>query len=285
MALAPAAVSAVLLASVEILSGEPAARLPASASAAEPFSPFTTVAARRPSPPFPNPRAVASARRFVRGRKGLVAFAVIDTRGRLRGLHVHRSYRSASVTKAMLLVAYLRRHRQLDPRARGLLGEMVRESDNDAASAIYGQVGDAGLLEVGRRAGMTRLRPAGAWSETWITAADQARFFKRVRRLTPPRHRRYALRLLSSIVPYQRWGVPRAVPKGFHVYFKGGWRPEAAGRLVHQAALVERGKLRVSIAVLTTGDPGHSYGAQTIERIAARLLHGAGRHPLARRRS
>ena len=46
----------------------------------------------------------------------------------------------------MLLVAYLDRrgvrHRALRPSERGLLGPMIRVSDNDAASAIYARVGE-----------------------------------------------------------------------------------------------------------------------------------------------
>lgn len=244
---------------------------------------------RNRSPAFPSRRQVAAARRFAGRRAGVVSFAVIDSRGRLRGLHVHRRYRSASVTKAMLLVAYLRRlaaHRgRLTGATRGILGPMIRFSDNDSADAIYGIVGDGGLQQLGRRAGMTRLKTAGAWSETWITAADQARFFRRIRRLTPRRYRHYALGLLASVVGPQRWGIPRAAPRGFRVYLKGGWRPEGSRNLVHQAALVERGRLHVPIAVLTTEDPGHPYGTRTVERIAARLLRGAGRHPLAKRRA
>ena len=243
------------------------------------------VVRRKPSPVFPTRAQVASARRFARSRAGDVSFAVIDSRGRVQGLHVHRRYRSASVAKAMLLVAYLRRHPRPSRSARSALSKMIRVSDNDAATAIYPMVGDAALQELGRRAGMTHLGTTGTWSEIWITAADQARFFKRIRRLTPRRHRAYVLGLLSSIAPEQSWGIPRGAPSGLRVYFKGGWRPEGTLRLVHQAALAERGRLRVPMAVLTTGDPSHGYGASTIRRIASRLLAGATRHPLAKRRA
>jgi hypothetical protein len=36
--------------------------------------------------------------------------------------------------------------------------------------------------------------------------ADQTRFFLHIDRRIPVRHRRYAMRLLRSIVPSQRWG-------------------------------------------------------------------------------
>jgi hypothetical protein len=56
------------------------------------------------------------------------------------------------------------------------------------------------------------------------------------------------------------------------IFFKGGWRPETAGWLVHQAALVERGTRRVSIAVLTDHDRSREYGRATIRGIAKRAL-------------
>lgn len=186
-------------------------------------------------------------------------------------------FRSASLSKAMLLVAELRRRARagapLDAGTRGLLGPMVQRSDNGAAHSIYRRVGDRGLGDVARAAGMHAFAPVGAWSELLLTPADQARFFARVDRLTPRRFRGYARGLLRGVVAEQSWGIPRALrPRGWTVLFKGGWRPSPGGRLVHQAALLERGRRRVALAVLTDGNPSHEYGAATIEGIAARLL-------------
>jgi hypothetical protein len=61
------------------------------------------------------------------------------------------------------------------------------------------------------------------------------------------------------------------------VFFKGGWRPENGGWIIHQVALVERGKRRASLAVLTDGDRTDGYGHETIRGIAKRVLR-----PLAR---
>ena len=89
-----------------------------------------------------------------------------------------------------------------------------------------------------------------------FSAADQARFFSVFDRLTPPAARLRALSLLSSIVSYQRWGFSRfSLAEGFKTFFKGGWRGTSRGSLVHEAALFERGPLRISMAVLTDGNP------------------------------
>ena len=226
----------------------------------------------------PSRQRVASARRFLAGRGDQTGFAVIDSRGRLTGLRSDVQFGSGSVAKAMLLVAHLdalaRAGAPLGAADRALLAAMVRRSDNRAATAIYARVGDAGLMRLARRARMRRFSGAGYWANTRITAADQARFFLRLNLLLPARHRAYARGLLASVVAEQSWGVPRAARPRWRVYFKGGWRPEGAGNLVHQVARLERGEQTVVIAVLTRANPSHGYGTETIRGVALRLLRG-----------
>jgi hypothetical protein len=214
---------------------------------------------------------IAAAVRYARTRAGTVAFAVLDERGRLRGLRRTLQFPSASVVKAMLMVAVLRRAagRHLSAGERDLLRRMITVSDNDAASAIYAQVGGAGLRSVAHAAGAKRFADVGNWADAQLTAADQARFFLRFDDLVPAAHRRYARKLLSSIVGWQRWGIPAvAGAHGMKVFFKGGWRTG----IVHQVALLERGGRRIALAVLTSGEPSMAYGEETIEGIAQRVL-------------
>ena len=101
------------------------------------------------------------------------------------------------------------------------------------------------------------------WGGSSIAAVDQARFFLRVDRLVPRRHRAYAMRLLRGIVTAQRWGIARSVPDGWRIAFKGGWGRGVTREVNHQAALLTNARLRVSIAVLTADNPSHAYGAAT----------------------
>jgi beta-lactamase class A len=227
-------------------------------------------------PRVPTASAMRTAWRFARRRGGQVSLAVVDTQGRLRGRDGGRSYVSASVVKAMLLVAELRRLRRerlpLDSATEELLGAMITRSDNDAADAIYLRVGDPGLFALARSARMRRFMIAGYWANAQVTAADLARFFSRLRKLLPRRHRRMGLGLLASVVSEQRWGLPRAARGSWRVYLKGGWRATARGELVHQAAWLKDGDSDLAIAILTDAQPSRLHGIHTVRGIANRLL-------------
>jgi beta-lactamase class A len=220
------------------------------------------------------------ARAYALAREGLVAFG-LRTPHHFAGLLPDTTFPSASVVKAMLMVAYLRRpdvrRRPLRAEERALLAPMIRFSDNRAADAISARVGTARLSALGRRAGMRHFGPYPVWGGSAIAAADQARFFLRIDRLVPRRHRRYAMAQLRGITAGQRWGIARAVPRGWRIAFKGGWGRGVTREVNHQVALLTNGRLRVSIAVFTADNPSHGYGTATQQGVAARLLRGLER--------
>jgi hypothetical protein len=219
---------------------------------------------------------LGEARAYAESRAGTISFGVRTPRA-LRGVGVQRAVPSASVVKAMLLVAYLRRPevrgRRLRSADRGLLGPMIRRSDNARASRVCDVVGTGGLERLARRAGMRRFRATRPWGLSTIDVADQTRFFLRIDRLVPRRHRAYAMRLLRTIVPSQRWGIARVRPRGWALYFKGGWG-SGTGWADHQVALLRRGRRRVAVAILITSSPSHAYGNETLRGVARRLLRG-----------
>ena len=178
----------------------------------------------------------------------------------------------------MLLVAYLDlpsvRARPLGPRDRALLALMIRRSDNAAAGHVLGLVGHGRLRALARRAGMRRFTPVtGIWGLSRIDAADQARYLLHIDSFVALRHRAYAMDLLSTIAPAQRWGIARVRPPGWRLYFKGGWG-SGTGWVDHQVALLTRGDERVPVAILTFLDGSHPYGKETLRGVAQRLLRG-----------
>ena len=227
---------------------------------------------------FPSPPAVARAAAYLSGRIGRTAFAVVDSEGRMSGVHVHWTFPTASVVKAMLLVAYLRRldamgQHHIDSFSNSFLYPMIHVSDNNAATQCWSIVGESGVYAVARAAGMTDFSIFGFWANAQISAADQARFFFEMDSLIPREFVGYARFLLSSIAGYESWGIPAvAGPQGYEVFFKGGWRGTGLGQLVHQVARLEGHGRRFAIAVMTDGDPTMQYGIETIQGVTAALL-------------
>ena len=233
--------------------------------------PARLVVLRALPPLVPSTAGLRRAFAWAAGRAGRVSVAVVDSRGALHGLQPWRPCVSASVVKAMLLVAYLRGHPAPSAGMRDNLRRMIDYSDNAATDVVYGVVGRSGLVKLARLAHMRGFHPSGGWITTRITAADMARFFRDMERYLPDRQRRFANGLLAGITPSQSWGIPAAArPMGYRVYFKGGWL--GAFVLANQAARIERERVRLGLAVFTDGNPGSQYGLDTIRGVTERLL-------------
>jgi hypothetical protein len=220
---------------------------------------------------------ILSAFGYQRHRTGDIAFAV-RTDHSFYGYRPDHQEWSASVLKAMLLVAYLDRPdvagRSLHNSERALLDPMITRSDNNAANQMDQIVGDDGLRALAARVGMRNFVPTHPiWGESLITPRDQTRFFLHIDSFIPPIHRWYAMHLLASITPSQRWGIGEVAPRGWKLYFKGGWG-SGTGLIDNQVALLRRGCARVSIAVLTMHDGSHDYGKETLKVIFRKLLKG-----------
>lgn len=217
-----------------------------------------------------------AAREWAAQRPGTVSFSV-RTERRAWGHRPARGVPAASTLKAMLLVAYLRRpqvrRRALSRAERRLLAPMVRRSDSVAATRVRDRLGNRGLERFARRAGMRRFRAHPVWGLSRVDASDLTAFMLEADRLTPRRHRAYAMRLLATIVRGQRWGIARVTPDGWRLYFKGGWG-SGSGRVDHQVALLTKGDERLSVAITTTGNGSHAAGKRTLRGVAARLLRG-----------
>jgi hypothetical protein len=179
--------------------------------------------------------------------------------------------------KVLFMIALLRepgvRHDDLTASEKALLKPMIRRSDNQAANAVFNRVGQAALHRLADDIGLDRFTTQPTWGLTTITAASQARFFSEIERYLPKRHRDYAMRLLSRIVPSQRWGIPPVAPKHWRLYFKGGWSGRPSWR-VNQVMLLRRPPRRFAIAILTREQPSKGYGERSIQGVAKRLLRG-----------
>lgn len=216
------------------------------------------------------------ARTYAEQRAGSVSFAVIGTGGVLRGERAATPVVAMSVLKVMFLTAYLRqpsvRDRPLRDSDRDLLRPMIRRSDNASATRIADMVGARRMNRLAERAGMRDFAYTRPWGNTRTSARDQARFMFDLREHLPPRHRAYALRLLTRIVDEQRWGIGEIDTGSWTAHFKSGWG-SGSGAADHQVVLLRHPDgSRVALTVMTTGNPSHDYATRTIRGVLRRLL-------------
>ena len=222
-------------------------------------------------------KRVKAAERFAEARAGRISFAIVDENGKMHASHPDRVHNSASVVKVLFMIALLRehgvRHDNLTDSEKALLEPMIQRSDNQAATAIFNRVGQPALYRLADEAGLDHFSTQPTWGLTTITAGSQARFFSHIQDFIPKRHRAYAMKLLSNIVPSQRWGIPPVAPAHWKLYFKGGWSGAPSWR-VNQVMLLRRPPRSFSVAILTREQPSKAYGEQSIQGVAKRLLEG-----------
>ncbi|HEX3955541.1 MAG TPA: serine hydrolase [Trebonia sp.] len=251
---------------------------PARAAATPAGQPLCTA----PSRPALAARMSAQIAAALQGRSSTVGLAVSDPAAGLScAFQASRHFDSASVVKATILAALLRaRGGDLTDDEQDEATLMITESDNDAASDLWSDVGTSALDRFLRLAGMTQTVPGagGYWGLTQVTALDQLRL---LRLLTTPNgvltraERSQELGLMATVDPAQRWGISAGVPSGMTVEIKNGWLPRATlGWRINSIGCVS-GKTPSGtrqpgycLAVLTDDNPTMAYGVQTVSGIA-----------------
>jgi beta-lactamase class A len=237
--------------------------------------------------PNGNPFASAALRRWLRGRDGRITAAVydIDT-GREYLYQPQYAEKTASTVKVDILATALHQaqlaHHPLPANEAAAAVPMITQSDNDAASDLYDDIG--GWSAIGpfdESIGMTRTTPndEGYFGETFTTAADQITLLKQI--MLPggelsPASRRYEYELMRHVIPSQRWGITGGVPAGARVAIKNGWLPETTGWHVNSIGRVQGDDRDYLIAVYTEWDPSWDYGIDSIEQVAAAAWKAMG---------
>ncbi|MFI8185197.1 class A beta-lactamase-related serine hydrolase [Actinacidiphila glaucinigra] len=204
------------------------------------------------------------------------------TTGTACTLRADQHFDSASTVKVTVLATLLRdaqqHHRHLTSREAELATAMITKSDNDATTALWKQLGVAKVDGFLAAAGMNHTAPggAGAWGLTQITAGDEQKLMDL---LTTPNAvlgdnaRAYALKLMSEVVPSQRWGTPAGAPDSAVVHVKNGWLSRAThGWRVHSLGAFTGGGHDYTITVLTDDDKTMASGIATIQAVS-RAIH------------
>ena len=195
----------------------------------------------------------------------------------------------ASVAKVAIMVTVLdraiREGRDLTTQELALLEPMITISDNDAATALWDDVGGAEAVETYLGSlGLTTIRPnaQGYWGASRASASDVALLLTQLvegEMLDEP-NRRLAIELMVQVDPAQRWGVTAVSPDqslpGSVAGIKDGWYPTECGWWVNSAGFVIQGNEQpaYTIVVLTREQPSLGEGIAAIEELT-RYIHPA----------
>lgn len=226
-----------------------------------------------PQPPASTMSATAALpfeselRSYLNSRPGAVGVAV-----RLPGTGRSWTYTktssrnvTASIVKVQIMSGVMmkaqRAGRSLTSWERSKIVPMIRNSDNNATTALFNHIGGrSGLQGVGDKLGMsqTKADPAGHWGLTVTTAHDQAELMEHYARPSSRlsyTNRVYGLSKMRSVSSSQDWGVSAGPPSGA-VALKNGWLPRTDGWHVNSIGWQNYGKADYAIGVLTHHDPG-----------------------------
>jgi hypothetical protein len=275
----------------------PAATPPA--TTAPPSAPATsaapTASPAAPASPAAGPLA-AQAQPYLAARRGTTEVAVYDlATGQQWTLGPQAPQAAESVEDLEILEAVLNQSRVrrtvLSLTAQELTPPLIEQSDDDAATVLWGEVGDApGMRAFDHTARLTHTTPSDClqcggsgspgWGLTTTTPQDQITLLRQLVRpsaVLDKNSQKYALMLLENVTPSQRWGVSNGVPAGTTVALKNGVQSLNSGQSdwqVNSVGYVSGGGRRYLMAMLSTGDPSQQYGIDTLSHLGT-IVWGA----------
>jgi hypothetical protein len=214
-----------------------------------------------------------------------VGYALYDDSGSVSKYNPTELNYGASITKSMLLVAYLKQvgSSNLSTTAETNLTAMIENSDNDASNWIYHQLTNptAAINKVASDAGMNSFKldtsdPAYVLGQSTISADDFAKFFSKIDTLLAGPQQSFGLKLLSHLSAADQNGLLQAGLPGT-VYSKEGWKPEPAGTrgtpyIVNQAAQFSSGGKTYGVAVTVSGVKDQASGEAIVKAVVSALL-------------
>jgi Beta-lactamase enzyme family len=233
---------------------------------------------------------------YLDGRAGTTLAAVYDVRtGQSWRLGDGPAQDEASVVKLDILEALLNASdgAGLSDDEQALAQQMIENSDNDAATALWDAAGGAaGLAAYNAQAGLTGTTPSPCvvcagfpwpgWGLTTTVPDDQITLLKRIigpSSLLTSAERSYALSLLENVAPGQAWGISGGIPAGVTVALKNGWLPlndADTDWQINSEGWVSGDGRDYLISVLTTGNPDEQYGIDTASGLSSLIWTAMG---------
>lgn len=224
------------------------------------------------------------------GRQGNVDIALYDNKtGEIAHVtNATGTYNTASVVKLSILEEVLLQDQKNGTTISSYqLSEakpMIENSDNDAATVLWGEVGEQPAMDslFGQLgATSTQANADGYWGLTQSTAVDQLSVlnaFAYPGKLISSNSATLISNLLANVEPDQAWGVSAGVPTGVTVELKNGWLPdsqtddnentESQNWTVNSIGHIYGNGVDYTIAVLTDHQSSEEYGIKTIEDLS-----------------
>jgi len=228
---------------------------------------------------------------YLSTRAGTVLAAVYDIgTGQTWRLGQGQPQYEASVVKLDVLETLLAErasdHARLSASDLMLTRQMIEDSNNDAATSLWNEVGGpTKIRSFNIAAGLADTSPSSCvdcagfpwpgWGLSMTTPTDQLALLRELIKpsaLLTSAERGYALSLMENVIPSQRWGVSGGVPPQVTVALKNGWLPLDVSNTdwqVNSVGWVSGQGRDYLMAVLTTGNPTEQYGIDTIDQLAA----------------
>ncbi len=201
--------------------------------------------------------------------------------------HAGQHFISASVIKVTIISALLLKEdspAKLTARQHALAWQMITQSNDNAASALWAEVGMTAMQRFLDKAGMTHTVLSDAWGLTLLTAHDEMTLLTVLTyagKVLGTSSRHYVLWLMAHVIASQRWGVAAGAPSSVTVHIKNGWLPypnlnlAATDWHVNSIGTFTGHDISYQIVVLTQphGPQTESYGIATIQA-AAHVING-----------
>ncbi|MCS0605344.1 class A beta-lactamase-related serine hydrolase [Streptomyces sp. LP11] len=219
----------------------------------------------------------------LKNRKGTVAVGLYDrATDTTCTLRATSAFDSASTVKVTVLAALLwdakKRDRYLTSTETRLATAMITQSDNDATSKLWKQLGPTKIKGFLGAAEMTKTVPGEGqyWGLTQENVTDEQKLLRLVTAkngVLSDNSRAYILKLMGQVVTSQRWGTPAGAPASVAVHVKNGWLQRAThGWRVHSLGTFSGAGHDYMLSVLTQDDSTMDYGVATIQDVA-RAVH------------
>lgn len=206
--------------------------------------------------------------------------AVLDKKtGETYAFRGSETYETASVVKVQVLACLLLKAqdagRDLSSTELTLAKAMIRASDNNATTSLFGRLGRAsGISGCNKRLGLTQTKVSGSWGLTRTTVKDQVKLLAKLVDSKGPLDadsRKLAYSLMSTVQEDQDWGVPAVGTTGEKTTVKNGWLPRSTDGnrwIINTVGRVTGDDIDVSIAVLSHNNASMPGGIKMVEKAA-----------------